>query len=622
MDLSVNVKSDNQTAVGVEKDPVSLGNNKLVVAGSTDIRVEGQRARGMILDTFNGDFKGTTCIEATGQESALGIWAGDDTVLTFRDQAVVKTISKDGTGSRAVFLEDNEDTVKTTVIFEKGAEILSDGYAIYADGTGAIFSLQSNEKTVTNIVGDVDATNGATARMLLTQGGTFTGATYVNGTLDVRLDNGAIWNVTGESSVTSLVFGSDGSYNGARLSFASAEATLNVTDNLTIGKGLTVVEMNELPAQGLAYITGAAPAGFGEVNAVMSGDFNDTFIGSTDEAVNAAADAVFGRNNPASRKVTEVFFEEGRIEGAVEARRKEDGTFTVVRRANEKMEAVKTLSVLAALQWRRDMNDLTKRIGELRTSPEGIGSWARAYGSEQSYGGLDMKNASVQAGTDADVGMGWKAGAAFHYTDGSGDMTNGSADSKAWGLAAYGTWLGEGGRFVDLIARVSRLETDYVVKGTTGSFSNNAFSLSAEYGRHFKLVGGGFVEPQLEVSWGRIMGDDFLNSDGVRIDQDDFDSLIGRMGLRAGLSFPKDKGLVYARASVLHDFKGEGEAFASLGEKRVLLSDDVGGTWAEFGIGANFHLTPATSTYVDLERTTGGEMNEKWRWNVGARHVF
>lgn len=47
----------------------------------------------------------------------------------------------------------------------------------------------------------------------------------------------------------------------------------------------------------------------------------------------------------------------------------------MVQKANEKIEAVKTLSVLSALQWRHDMNDLMKRMGELRTSPEGIGGW-------------------------------------------------------------------------------------------------------------------------------------------------------------------------------------------------------------------------------------------------------
>lgn len=467
-------------------------------------------------------------------------------------------------------------------------------------------------------------TQKAMADMNLSEGGTFTGATSGDGLIYVKLDNGARWNVTEESSVTSLTLTEQRDGKSALLSFASADATLNVKDRLTIGSDTTVVEMNKLPATGESYIT-FVEANFtnmssGKINAVMSGDFNDAYTGSTSDAVNAAANAILG--DDLSNSVTNVYFEEGRLAGAVEASRNDDGTFTVVQKANEKIEAVKTLSVLSALQWRHDMNDLMKRMGELRTSPEGIGGWARVYGSEQAHDGIDMKNASVQVGADADVGMGWKAGAAFSYTDGSSDMTAGSADHKACGLAAYGTWLGEGGHFVDLIAKVSRVETDYGIKGTSGRFENNAFSLSAEYGRHFELAGGAFVEPQVEVTWGRIMGDDFLNSEGVRIEQDDFDSLIGRMGVRAGFNFPKDKGLVYARASVLHDFKGESEAVASLGAKSVRMSDDIGGTWGEFGVGANFRLTPATYTYVDLERTTGGEVSEMWRWNVGVRHVF
>ena len=65
----------------------------------------------------------------------------------------------------------------------------------------------------------------------------------------------------------------------ALLSFASADAALNVKDRLTIGSGTTVVEMNKLPATGESYIT-FVEANFinmssGKINAVMSGDFND-----------------------------------------------------------------------------------------------------------------------------------------------------------------------------------------------------------------------------------------------------------------------------------------------------------------------------------------------------------
>lgn len=627
-DLTILAKSDDRG--GIDTHAEATEKSTLVVTGRTDIRAEGVMARGLALEYAGTEFNGEARIEASGKQSAVGVWAGTRTLVDFNDHAVIKTTATGGEeyegDSRAVFVENGDPDGEATVRFYNGAEIVSDGYAFYGDGKGtsANIYLWSHEDTVTNIVGDVYMTQKAMADMNLSEGGTFTGATSGDGLIYVKLDNGARWNVTEESSVTSLTLTEQRDGKSALLSFASADATLNVKDRLTIGSGTTVVEMNKLPATGESYIT-FVEANFtnmssGKINAVMSGDFNDAYTGSTSDAVNAAANAILG--DDLSNSVTNVYFEEGRLAGAVEASRNDDGTFTVVQKANEKIEAVKTLSVLSALQWRHDMNDLMKRMGELRTSPEGIGGWARVYGSEQAHDGIDMKNASVQVGADADVGMGWKAGAAFSYTDGSSDMTAGSADHKACGLAAYGTWLGEGGHFVDLIAKVSRVETDYGIKGTSGRFENNAFSLSAEYGRHFELAGGAFVEPQVEVTWGRIMGDDFLNSEGVRIEQDDFDSLIGRMGVRAGFNFPKDKGLVYARASVLHDFKGESEAVASLGAKSVRMSDDIGGTWGEFGVGANFRLTPATYTYVDLERTTGGEVSEMWRWNVGVRHVF
>ena len=617
-DLTILAKSDDRVGVGIDTHAEATEKSTLVVTGRTDIRAEGVMARGLALEYAGTEFNGEARIEASGKQSAVGVWAGTRTLVDFNDHAVIKTTATGGEeyegDSRAVFVENGDPDGEATVRFYNGAEIVSDGYAFYGDGKGtsANIYLWSHEDTVTNIVGDVYMTQKAMADMNLSEGGTFTGATSGDGLIYVKLDNGARWNVTEESSVTSLTLTEQRDGKSALLSFASADATLNVKDRLTIGSGTTVVEMNKLPATGESYIT-FVEANFtnmssGKINAVMSGDFNDAYTGSTSDAVNAAANAILG--DDLSNSVTNVYFEEGRLAGAVEASRNDDGTFTVVQKANEKIEAVKTLSVLSALQWRHDMNDLMKRMGELRTSPEGIGGWARVYGSEQAHDGIDMKNASVQVGADADVGMGWKAGAAFSYTDGSSDMTAGSADHKACGLAAYGTWLGEGGHFVDLIAKVSRVETDYGIKGTSGRFENNAFSLSAEYGRHFELAGGAFVEPQVEVTWGRIMGDDFLNSEGVRIEQDDFDSLIGRMGVRAGFNFPKDKGLVYARASVLHDFKGESEAVASLGAKSVRMSDDIGGTWGEFGVGANFRLTPATYTYVDLERTTGGEVSE------------
>jgi len=83
-----------------------------------------------------------------------------------------------------------------------------------------------------------------------------------------------------------------------------------------------------------------------------------------------------------------------------------------------------------------------------------------------------------------------------------------------------------------------------------------------------------------------VIGASFTTGNGVKVEQDDFDAFIGRVSVRTGFHFPENKGLVYLRASVLHDFEGESSAVASLisdSSVRSDIRDDLGGTWCEFG---------------------------------------
>lgn len=303
-DLTILAKSDDRVGVGIDTHAEATEKSTLVVTGRTDIRAEGVMARGLALEYAGTEFNGEARIEASGKQSAVGVWAGTRTLVDFNDHAVIKTTATGGEeyegDSRAVFVENGDPDGEATVRFYNGAEIVSDGYAFYGDGKGtsANIYLWSHEDTVTNIVGDVYMTQKAMADMNLSEGGTFTGATSGDGLIYVKLDNGARWNVTEESSVTSLTLTEQRDGKSALLSFASADATLNVKDRLTIGSGTTVVEMNKLPATGESYIT-FVEANFtnmssGKINAVMSGDFNDAYTGSTSDAVNAAANAILG----------------------------------------------------------------------------------------------------------------------------------------------------------------------------------------------------------------------------------------------------------------------------------------------------------------------------------------
>ena len=453
--------------------------------------------------------------------------------------------------------------------------------------------------------------------------------------LQISLQNGATW----EPSVIQGSTSSDGksgvayiplnllTLNDATINIKDANQTVRVQNLEGSGGTLNIAAKTE---DGKTLTTGHF-----EVSQLKEGtspNLNIALVGvnadnitDAQEAVESAAGAVTGEASASINKKIEIA--EGAVNGAITADVTRDWDGTVSQTENTKLSALNSVTAMGTMAWRHDMNDLTKRMGELRTSPEGIGSWVRLYGSEQEYGRQDVttKSTSVQVGSDYDVGYGWKVGGAFTYTDGSSDYANGSSDNKAYGLAAYGSWLHEGGAFVDVIAKYSRLKSDFDMSVMSGTSKNNAYSASAEFGWYVPFANVAFVEPQAEITYGVVKGDDFTTSSGVAISQKDTKALIGRLGVRTGLHYNENKGVVYARASVLRDFKGESEFTASLvsdSSVRSTVKDDIGGTYYEMGIGANYKFADNAYTYVDFERQNGGDVKEKWRWNVGFRYVW
>lgn len=352
-------------------------------------------------------------------------------------------------------------------------------------------------------------------------------------------------------------------------------------------------------------------------------------IDNAEEAMQALDDVVNVENSAAV--IQKKVIEEGDINGAITQVTDTQGEVIeeVKQEVNQKLDGYSSIAALSAVQWRHENDTLQKRMGELRDSEGTIGAWARIYGSEQEYGAQSVtaKNTTVQVGADYDIGSGFKLGGAFSYTDGSSTFDMGESDANMYGVALYGTWLADSGLYVDVIGKYSRLENEFTSGTMKGEFDNNAMSLAVETGWHYALNELGFVEPSVGVTYGRIMGDDFVAHNGVKVEQDDYDSLIGRLGVRSGFYFPEKKGNIYARVAVLHDFMGDMEATASKANaagvmQTTHLKEDLGDTWVEYGIGANFNLSKNAYTFVDLEKTAGSDVKENWKWTVGARIAF
>ncbi len=356
-----------------------------------------------------------------------------------------------------------------------------------------------------------------------------------------------------------------------------------------------------------------------------SGEIGDKILAGKATLEDLAATAKVGDKTASD----EVETQDGIIAGKMFAK-VTDGKIdasTVKRAIQQHNQAVSSMTNLSLMTWRQENNDMNKRLGEVRASEGSQGIWARMARGQSKYGQQGIKNQYnyYQLGYDSKISDDWILGGAFTYTDGNSSYTNGSGTNKHTGFAVYGSNLRDDGSFIDLIAKYAHMKNDFDVNGGVGSgdYSTNGLSFSAEYGKRFHQEGY-WIEPQAELTYGRVSSADFMTKNGASVHQDSMDSLVGRLGFSLGKDIKQ--GNVYVRASYLYDFKGETWVQMTSGvvgsDRAPVYKTDLGGGWWEFGVGTNLDLGHDTHFYLDVETTAGGDVDTPWQWNAGVRYSF
>lgn len=523
------------------------------------------------------------------------------------------------TGNEAVngwgggaFLAQVKGTLSKTVFEGNKA---TDGGAIYnyvMDPKGSETGLTVTDSTFTGNVattGEGGAIrNGDNATLAFKGTNVFTGNTAQEKPNDIY-SSGLVDVVSGETTLNGGIV-SDGD-----------NASVNISENAVLGLG-GVSSINKLTGtNGTMKIVDAGAdvtVGVNEAKSLTlagTSEVNDALKGN----VSALAEIVTFESKNAEDIA--LFMQEGMYEGETTAVLGADGTVkSVTTKTNTLMQSTLELASSAPLAMNRIMmSDLRKRMGDIRTDTNTNGAWARYEGGRLSgSNGLENDFNTIQVGGDTKFGD-WRVGGAFNYTTGDVDYARGDADMDSYGLSAYGLWLGEQGQFVDIVARVSKADTDMKVDGfKTGSMDSMAYSLSGEFGWRFALNDMVYVEPQVEAAYTYVDADD-LNIDTASYKFDSVNSFIGRAGFAAGLKCPDNFGDVYFHASALHEFSGDSEITGGNGSKYKMDGKD---TWVEYGIGANFNINKATYVWADVQRTSGADLDEDWRANVGVRYSF
>lgn len=406
----------------------------------------------------------------------------------------------------------------------------------------------------------------------------------------------AVWTVKGESSVDALVV------ENATVDISATDK--NVTVASLTGKNGTIV----MDAAGENRLT-ATTNTVKELKAVASK--------TADYVTTEEAAKMLDRINAKGATITgEV--KEGDYNGSIIV----DQQGNTITKTNTLMQDVLTLNGATTLSLNRILsNDIRKRMGDVRSAEGTTGAWARWDGGRLSGGAVENDFNTIQVGVDTLVpNQNFRVGFAGSYTNGDADFTRGSAEMDAWSLSAYGLWYGDNGMFADVIARVAKAETDVTADGAAkkDTLENYAYSLSGEFGWRFNLSEQFYVEPQGELTWTYIDEDD-LHLGTASYTFDSMNSFMGRVGFATGMKCPNNKGDVYLRVSAVHEFAGDRKITGANG---ATLEEDGKDTWVEYGIGANFNLTPNTYFWADVERTEGATLDEDWRATIGVRHAF
>ena len=310
---------------------------------------------------------------------------------------------------------------------------------------------------------------------------------------------------------------------------------------------------------------------------------------------------------------------------------------------NTASETAMTLSdaqMAMGSMWRIEGNNLMKRMGELRSDKEAAkgGVWARYYRGELSADSAYDRNFSqdytaFQGGIDKVQDFkGGKlyTGIAVNRIDSNAGYTAGSGDLSSTGIGLYASWLGSKGHYLDIIARGSKLTNDFKLVDLSGNaakadYDTWAYGISAEYGYRQDLNAGWFVEPQAELSLGHMGSADYTTSNEVSVKQDSVNSAVTRIGILGGKEFtiggrPSN---AYVKASLLHDFGGNGGATAYYGtDSLALQTGDLTGTWYEIGLGANLGIAKNSNLYFDALKTFNGTVRTDWQFNAGLRFTF
>lgn len=536
-----------------------------------------------------------------------------------------KVLQNDGT-----IIVQSADVSAIGIYYRKqgNAEVSNNG-TIYAQGENAVGVVlgadidEQKEFTNNNAILASDGGKAIVVSDELTKGATlnFGANSQVDGLVDAN--SNTILNFTGNTDTIELADDAqainvdDASHITIR---QGTDKGLDIDSVTTAQGGSTSFELTRLGSTDAKVLTiGSAT---GDVSVGYTGNVSDDLVQGAD------ANDLFNGIQIGGQDLTTVTVDEGAWGNALVATKDENGVHLRSTSTNSLLSSAKDVALTAALMWRSQLTNLTDRLGTLRTLPQAAGGWARYNNGRLEGRGIEHDYNTIEVGFDAPVSNNFLVGVSFDYTFGDTDIAAGTSDNDTYALGLYGTYFSESGSFLDLMAKIGRIDAEYDLDNgihEKADYMMTGAIVGVEGGHRFDLSHNMFVEPQVQLTYSWLRASSY-STDIRTVDLETMESLIARVGFMGGVKFNENKGAAYLKASYNHDFLGDVDAkFSGVVDGNPIalgINDELDDNWGEVSLGASYNVTDSVHAFIDVGTSFGGDIDQKWRVNFGGRYVF
>ena len=299
-------------------------------------------------------------------------------------------------------------------------------------------------------------------------------------------------------------------------------------------------------------------------------------------------------------------------------------------------------SVVDSEIWYTEVGTLFDRLKMYKDGYAG-GVWANAVAKKVEFDGgvgsvFDEDFRTVSLGYDKkfdrDNGALYQGGM-IGYGTADRDITNsiGNTDIDSFHASLYSMYRSNNGFYIAGLLKFNHYKSDMTINKlddfsaalgealgfntVTGEYENNGFGASMMLGKRIDTGSNGWYwEPQLQLSWMRLAGDDYSTNSGIDVDISDSDSIQARGGVMFGRSVITSNGMsldIYGKASIVHEFDGETDITMSGGK----WTSDLGGTWGVYEIGLNWQIAQKSYFNASFQYADGDNRTQPWGAQVG-----